>query len=182
MNHIDLGQQCKKFVQYLWDPEPKNDDPDTPVWCLGREYTSQLSPTEANQDNGPAPIKSSEQADNQSSYSYEASEYSFIDSRKDLVLSGVQSSFRDWPAPFLDDFESKFWLTYRSGFPTIPRMDDDNGSASRTLGVRLRMQLGNGDGFTTDTGWGCMIRSGQSLLATALSILTLGRGTLHDNM
>ena len=176
MNHIDIGQQCKKLVQYLWDPEPKNEHPDLPVWCLGREYTSQSPSVEANQDDGPSPTTPSEQPDNRSNLSCQGSEYSFIDSKKDFAPSGVQSSFHDWPTPFLDDFESKFWLTYRSGFPAI-RTDDDNAPASRTLGVRLRMQLGSADGFTTDTGWGCMIRSGQSLLATALSMLTLGRGT-----
>lgn len=38
MNSVDLGR-CKRLVQYLWDPEPKNDQmPDTSIWCLGREY------------------------------------------------------------------------------------------------------------------------------------------------
>jgi cysteine protease ATG4 len=46
-----------------------------------------------------------------------------------------------------------------------------------TLSVRLRSQLVDSQGFTADTGWGCMIRSGQSLLANALCILSLGRGT-----
>ncbi len=45
-----------------------------------------------------------------------------------------------------------------------------------TLGVRLRSQLMDSQGFTSDTGWGCMIRSGQSLLANALCIQEFGRG------
>ncbi|ODH13578.1 hypothetical protein ACO22_07119 [Paracoccidioides brasiliensis] len=85
------------------------------------------------------------------------------------------SSGHDWPAPFLDDFESKIWLTYRSGFPSIPKSSDPSAASAMTLGVRLRSQLVDSQGFTTDTGWGCMIRSGQSLLASALSILSLGR-------
>lgn len=176
MNHIDVGQKCKKLVQYLWDPEPKNEDADSPVWCLGKSYRNPSPSVEQGQDENPSSAGPSEQPDNQSTLSYQGSEYSFIDGGKDLASSGVQSSFHEWPSSFLDDFESRFWLTYRSGFPAIPRVGDDNSSASRTLSVRLRMQLGNADGFTADTGWGCMIRSGQSLLATALSIITLGRG------
>lgn len=81
-----------------------------------------------------------------------------------------------WPPSFLDDFEAKMWLTYRSNFPAIPKSDDPNAPSSMTLSVRLRSQLVDSQGFTSDTGWGCMIRSGQSLLANALSILSLGRG------
>lgn len=84
-----------------------------------------------------------------------------------------------WPVAFLDDFESKIWLTYRSNFCSIPKSDDQNAASSMTLGVRLRSQLMDSQGFTSDTGWGCMIRSGQSLLANALSILHLGRGIYH---
>lgn len=81
-----------------------------------------------------------------------------------------------WPEAFLDDFESKIWITYRSNFSTIPKSDDRDAATSMTLGVRLRTQFVDSQGFTSDTGWGCMIRSGQSLLANALSILLLGRG------
>lgn len=83
-----------------------------------------------------------------------------------------------WPESFLLDFESRIWMTYRSNFPPIPRVEGDDKSASMTLGVRLRSQLVDTQGFTSDTGWGCMIRSGQSLLANALSTLVLGRGTI----
>ncbi|KAL1958479.1 hypothetical protein VTO42DRAFT_4343 [Malbranchea cinnamomea] len=199
MNHIDIGdigQKCKKIVQYLWDPEPRNEDPECPVWCLGEEYRSP-APDPGQQMHGMQACSSSfssaappehhqqsqrHQPDNRSIPSYQDSEYSFVDDGKGLSSSTAssatyQSSSHDWPPSFLDDFESKFWLTYRSNFPPIPRAADghDDAAASRTLGVRLRMQLSNANGFTTDTGWGCMIRSGQSLLATALSFLTLGR-------
>ncbi|EEQ35540.1 Cysteine protease atg4 [Microsporum canis] len=80
-----------------------------------------------------------------------------------------------WPPLFLDDFESRLWITYRSHFPPIPKTGGSS-SSSMPLGVRLRSQLIDTQGFTSDTGWGCMIRSGQSLLANTLLFLRLGRG------
>lgn len=83
-----------------------------------------------------------------------------------------------WPPSFLDDFEARIWLTYRSNFPAIPKSEDPKAASSMSLSVRLRSQLVDQGGFTSDTGWGCMIRSGQSLLANALVMLKLGRGML----
>lgn len=42
MNSVDLGR-CKRIVQYLWDPEPQNDEElNTPIWCLGKEYAREI--------------------------------------------------------------------------------------------------------------------------------------------
>jgi cysteine protease ATG4 len=46
------------------------------------------------------------------------------------------------------------WLTYRSNFPAIGETN-----------------------LVTDMGWGCMLRTGQMLLAQALITHYLGRGT-----
>ncbi|VEU23662.1 DEKNAAC105025 [Brettanomyces naardenensis] len=81
-----------------------------------------------------------------------------------------------WPNDFLSDVETRIWFTYRSGFPLIPR--DPDGPSPLSMGSFLRGTLDlstAGEGFTTDAGWGCMIRTSQSLLANALLNLHVGR-------
>ncbi|CAO3591338.1 unnamed protein product [Absidia cylindrospora] len=57
-----------------------------------------------------------------------------------------------WPSDFYSDFTSRFWMTYRHNYPPIRPSH-----------------------YKTDIGWGCMLRSGQSLLANALMIHFLSR-------
>jgi hypothetical protein len=53
---------------------------------------------------------------------------------------------------FLDDWQTRPWITYRSGFPPI-----------------------NPSEYTSDAGWGCMLRSGQMLLANTSFLHHFGR-------
>ncbi|KAJ7132069.1 hypothetical protein C8R44DRAFT_871062 [Mycena epipterygia] len=66
-----------------------------------------------------------------------------------------QDSSHHWPPQFYSDFRSRVWCTYRRDFEAI-----------RDGGPR---------GWTSDAGWGCMLRTGQSLLANALLNIHVGR-------
>ncbi|KAJ5198413.1 uncharacterized protein N7498_007530 [Penicillium cinerascens] len=152
MTGVDI-EKYKRIVQYFWDPEPKNDmAPEAAIWCLGQMYTPH------------PPQDDSVEADRH-------------DVASSLARAGTPKDPAGcaWPEAFLKDFESRIWMTYRSNFTPIPRNNTPEATSSMTLGVRLRSQLMDSQGFTSDTGWGCMIRSGQSLLANTLCILLLGR-------
>ena len=178
MANVDFGRY-KRIVQGFFDPEPKNEDVSgSAIWCLGKEYKSRpLTPRikhhQQSQDSGSS-NKSGSQVNGFNKYSTQNTQQA----SEDGALPGCFEAEADnnaedsaWPTAFLDDCESRIWLTYRSNFPPIKKSSE----ASMTLSVRLR-SLADHQGFTSDTGWGCMIRSGQCLLANALASLRLGRG------
>lgn len=174
----------QRVIQYFWDPPIKNDDPmKSPIWCLGKEYSSK--PADYAKAN-------SEEFDTLTTSSTESTPVILSDSAtrpKEDTTQDTDSDSSDpvevrkesdaeidedgWPRVFLDDVDAKFWMTYRSGFSPIPLSSSGRGNMSLT--TRLR-SLADQEGFTSDTGWGCMIRSGQCVLANALSLLKLGRG------
>jgi len=171
----------KRIVQYFWDPEPSVDSAsDSPIWCLGKEYKiATKAPPSATASSPSQESKSSRAVPTQTVHPVTPpdSTASSIDSE---LASADSASGEDggWPGSFLDDFEARIWLTYRSNFPIIPKSQDPKALSSMSLAVRFRSQLVEPAGFTSDTGWGCMIRSGQSLLANALVMLRMGRGKI----
>ncbi|KAL8856909.1 MAG: hypothetical protein Q9178_006498 [Gyalolechia marmorata] len=157
MSAKDFGSY-KRIVQYFWDPEPRNDDPsESPIWCLGRYYNAQ-----PRVDSSTSDTNHSTEGSSQSDTSQENATQSNSPERKPAdgeakvpkSPSVPRPEDRAWSPEFLDDFESRIWMTYRSSFPNIRRSNDPNASASMTFAVRLRSQLVDQGGFTSDTGWG----------------------------
>lgn len=174
MSSVDFGRY-KRIVQAFWDPEPKNDDASgSCIWCLGREYPTRYtlngSRVPESEVKGEGPTLNG-QASHQDAKGINLGATSDTSAGEPAAQSHDSEVDRGWPPEFLDDCESRLWFTYRSSFAAIKKSSD----ALMTLSVRLR-NLGDQGGFTSDTGWGCMIRSGQSLLANALVMLRLGRG------
>ncbi|KAK5942534.1 Cysteine protease atg4 [Knufia obscura] len=189
MNSVDY----KRFVRYFYDPAPRFDeDSGASIWLLGKEYTSsspQQSITTTDREDV-VEIESSADSHDPS----EATASTTVTEDQDPKDTKPRDSTDDihrvegqnlpslsndpndggWPLAFIDDFESRIWMTYRNNFPPIPRSQDPSVSTSMTFAVRLR-NLTEKEGFTSDTGWGCMIRSGQSLLANSLLLLHAGR-------
>jgi cysteine protease ATG4 len=142
-----------RAIRYFWDPEPRNEDPTAMIWCLGQHYDAVIPPS-------PKSTTSSESNQTQ------------------------RDAASTWPPEFLDDFESRIWMTYRMDFTPIPRSPVNKGLpfSSPTAALQFAGKLFSGQagpGFSSDAGWGCMIRSAQSLLANALITLHLGRGMLR---
>lgn len=167
----------------FWDPEPSNNAAaDQPVWCLGCKYTlnsQQLTTRREARDS----LDKAEETQKQRNKETDARPANAPHTPPDSTTSSFSSvgyeetpQDGDWPSDFVGDFESKFWMTYRNAFTPIPRSSDPKATAALSLSMRIKYQLGDQNGFSSDTGWGCMIRSGQSLLANTLSILRLGRG------
>lgn len=178
MDSVDF--YASRFKRYFWDFEPANDaNSKLPIWLLGKSY----DPSEK-----AASIKHDHATSSEGS-AINAKPPSRLATPPDSTSSSFDSVTHDeaqdaenggWPAAFLDDFEARIWLTYRSNFPLIPKSQDPSAASAMSLPVRLRSQFGNQAGFTSDTGWGCMIRSGQCILANSLLMLKLGRGTTYS--
>lgn len=187
----EVSRVSRRIMQKIWDPEPVNNRAaNEPVWCLGCSYTLDTktygSPqVSASGRNTPPPPDSIESPHaepvqgNINSNNPDTPPYSVASSFDSSLAYEDPGQDGGWPPAFLDDFESRIWMTYRNAFEAIPKSTDPKAATHLSFTMRLRTSLGDqNSGFSSDTGWGCMIRSGQSLLANAISVVRLGRGKL----
>lgn len=189
MANVDLGRY-RKIVQMFWDPEPSNNLLlDQPVWCLGQSYKlhkgrrQRASSQEKHSNKIGECITTAAVTVSEQSKAVVVSPNNAPDTPPGSTGGSLSPSGRNetddengWPQNFVSDFDSRFWMTYRSEFKPIPRSADPKATSSMSLPMRIKYQLGDQGGFSSDSGWGCMIRSGQSLLANAIGMVRLGRG------
>ncbi|KAI1248050.1 Cysteine protease atg4 [Eutypa lata] len=172
---VDIG---RRLVQMFWDPEPSNDIVrDQPVWCLGSSYRLNSNPnTKPETSSSPEAALSKESLPSHAETLPETPPESASTSLDSSLAYEEAPLDGGWPPAFLDDFESRIWMTYRSEFEPIAKSPDPKALAALSFSMRLKTQLSDQNGFSSDSGWGCMIRSGQSLLANAMICQRLGRG------
>ncbi|KAL6836904.1 hypothetical protein V8C40DRAFT_228668 [Trichoderma camerunense] len=186
---VDFGRYHRKIMQMIWDPEPSNDvNSDEPVWCLGRSYKLDDSKRASSRavEKATRPVGSDAPETGGASEAVQASSStqspppvskpSANAPETPSAAAGEELPLENgWPPGFLEDMASKFWMTYRSGFDPIPKSVDPRATSVLSFTVRIKSTLSDPTGFSSDSGWGCMIRSGQSLLATTIGTLQLGR-------
>lgn len=106
-----------------------------------------------------------------------------------LSMPSANSRTQGWPSTFYLDFYSRMALTYRTGFLPIPCSPASGSGGMHGMFNSLSLSIGRGgssgartaEGLSSDTGWGCMLRTGQSLLANTLMTVHLGRGGFSDS-
>ncbi|KAK9239533.1 hypothetical protein V1525DRAFT_26532 [Lipomyces kononenkoae] len=171
----------QRFMNYLLDPEAVNTDFKNPLWSLGVEYSPipdsprpQIAPrpqtASMHQTVSSAQSKLSSYLANASSVLRKPSPSPDHSVSNGQAIPDVREPLNlPWPSAFVENIGSKLYMTYRTDFPLIPRTS--NGPSFIRVGSLLRGQINDKAGYTSDVGWGCMVRSGQTLLANTMIAL-----------
>jgi cysteine protease ATG4 len=167
-----------KAMRYLLDSDATPDNATEPIWLLGVLHSAAPPPPPPTPDTPDGRRSRSKlrggSADSlalPSALAHAAS-----------VAMTPKHPGAHWPRAFYADFSSRVWCTYRSQFQpirdsTLSALEAEIGGAAQPgTSPTRRTWWGAEKGWTSDAGWGCMLRTGQSLLANALLHLHLGRG------
>ncbi len=188
------GPVVDKVVRYFLDSDSQPDKCTDPIWLMGVKHPGY----EPNQT-PPAPVptsrsnhrRESTEIANQRSTPPTISRGSIPAYHKNPSLQSLSLSASSppqvigWPPAFYEDFTSCIWMTYRSNIVpplrdiTLSELDKapDIALATSSPAGRKWWPVGREKEWSSDGGWGCMLRTGQGLLITALMRLHLGRGT-----
>lgn len=181
-----------KAMRYLLDSDATPDKCSDPIWLLGVQHPGyepppDSLPTSTRLSSSPsAPPISGSPPSFRSSTSSVASSSEYASLSQSTNSSKQPNPAAHWPPVFYLDFTSRVWLTYRSHFQAPIRdmrladlCADPAAAAAESISTSLKSRPWNWIAektWTSDSGWGCMLRTGQSLLANALIHHHLGRG------
>lgn len=180
-----------KAMRYLLDSDATPDKCTDPIWILGIEHIGYEPPSPTISNNGRRTSIDSRRSP--SSYRTSPPPDPSL-SQSQPPSSKKEDPSRNWPPVFYADFTSRIWLTYRSQFHPIRDITIEELEAADAAGEpggvmsaspppkRWNWPLGGEKGWSSDAGWGCMLRTGQSLLANTLLHLHLGRGAHSQNI
>ena len=190
-----LSAMPARAVRYIFDTDSAPDKSPDPIWLLGILHPPSDHPPQRPATPPSSPAAKLSNRNSGSPQSLRSSDFSLSSSSNSSFhdLPELGSNKPGWPPAFYADFTSRIWLTYRSHFPPIrdgrladlacgplPKdmLPDPQADSPATAKPRAWPWSIGEKGWTSDSGWGCMLRTGQSLLANALIHLHLSRGTL----
>lgn len=183
-----IKRPLSRVLRYLgYEPEPPYDE-SAPIYFLGCTYAARQQRDDAESHDPDAVATEAETAKTRSATG-DVSESSLSTMDREEYGNEDVRHAQDWPAEFLKDFKSRIYLCYRRNFPPIPGGPDESDvlaeggdprthrrSPSRSMSPLAFLYDKRDTTLTSDSGWGCMIRTSQMLLANALLILRAGRG------
>ncbi|KAI6157367.1 cysteine protease required for autophagy [Pisolithus tinctorius] len=174
-SHLD------RAMRFIRDSDAMPDKCPEPIWLLGVQHPG-YEPPPPTTPGRRASVESRRSPSLRSNTSSSATVSQLSQSQP----PSAKNPAAHWPPVFYADFTSRIWLTYRDQFPpirdsTLAALDSDLASGVQSITPcsprpKRWNWPGTGEkGWTSDTGWGCMLRTGQTLLANSLLHLHLGR-------
>ncbi|KAH0826422.1 cysteine protease required for autophagy [Lanmaoa asiatica] len=170
-----------RAMRFLLDSDSTPDKCAEPIWLLGVQHPGYEPPPPPTPGRRP-----SVESRRTPSFRSNTSSSATVSELSQSQPPSSKHPAANWPPVFYADFTSRIWLTYRSQFAPIRDSNLSSLEADLASGAQAATPSsprpkkwnwpGTGEkGWTSDAGWGCMLRTGQSLLANALLHLHLGR-------